>query len=352
MLGLGDDILVLHLSYFEGDVAGDGLEDGTANTGDGGDDYMLIDAINPIGIVAGDKTVGNGGNDTIIVSYIRIVAGDIVTGAGGNDYILVELSATDGLYGDYSGGDGGDDTIILDGAIYQGMVAGDLAGGDGGDDTIVINGFVYNGVDVCGDFLTGGGNGGDDTITVNGTVYGDVLGDCVARGIGGNDRIIIGDGAIVYGVIDGEGGNDILNFLAALQSDLNLLDPAGGTITIGGQTYNWRNFETLLGIVQAIQSNPEVHRRIIATGSAFFAIESQDELGINVIGKHGRIAFIPYQEVAKIKLGASMNFSAANSAGWYVTVTNLSLTANRTTLFGVSIFDASHGLQGEFTFNN
>jgi hypothetical protein len=354
-LELGDDVLLLHLSTFGGNVLGDGLPNGDPNIGDGGNDYILVDAVNPSGYVAGDFTNGNGGDDTILVYYISMVFGDVVTGAGGDDYIRVTGVAINGIFGDYSGGDGGSDTIILDGSVYAGIVAGDftISGGHGGDDTIVINGSVFNGVDVCGDYLFGGGNGGNDTIIVNGLVQGRVMGDCVTT-LGGNDTIIIANGATVTGLIDGEGGMDTLSFLAALQSDLDLLDPAGGTISIAGQNYTWLNFETLLGIVRAIaqSTHPEIRYRVIATGSAFIAMQSDDGLGVNVIGKNGRIGKILYTEIAKLELGESMNFKAANSSGWYLTVTNLGLNVNETTLFSVTIFDASHGLQGDFTFNH
>ncbi|MEX1246874.1 MAG: hypothetical protein WEA61_00190 [Anaerolineales bacterium] len=338
-LGLGDDVYVQNELVVSQSVQGDALEDGADNFGDGGNDNITVNGF--AFAVTGDGTDGNGGADTIILgsdSAAFGVLGDSVTGNGGDDTIVFNGAALF-VGGDGADGDGGSDTIIINGETED--VAGDEVLGKGGDDLIIINGFVL--FDVTGDCADG--DGGNDTIVVNGEVGGDVLGDCVG-GAGGDDTVTLGAGAIVGGIIDGEDGFDTLQFAALTQGQLAGLDPAGGTITFGGNTYAWLNFEQLIGLLRA------AGLRILYDSNNLVAVDQTD--GIAVFAEHGRIAFISYSSLAALSVGGSQSFSTPNSAGWYVAVTNLGANPTNPSndLFQVTIFDAAGGQQGQFTFGN
>jgi hypothetical protein len=369
-LGLGDDEFTLDGAADPADsVTGDGLEDGSVNTGNGGNDTLQVDGL--VLVVIGDYTVGDGGDDSITVDgFVLAVLGDGSTGDGGNDTIIVNGTAFD-VTGDGAGdgltGDGGNDTIIVNGGA--GDVTGDNADGNGGDDTIIINGvvdnvygdsvtvnggddtIVINGLvnfDVTGD-CTFTGDGGDDHITVNGEVGGDVVGDCVG-GVGGDDTITIGNGAIIGGLLDGEDGFDTLEFDAITQADLDALglDPAGGSITIGGITYTWLNFESLIGLLAEIAER--IGLRILFRANDLLA--TADAEGISVYAEHGRIAYISFATAAELGLGESQIFQTGNAAGWYVSVLNLGAGPSGNSEFQVSIFNPSGTMVGQFSFFN
>jgi hypothetical protein len=368
-LGLGDDTFTLDAAVFATSVTGDGLEDGTVNTGNGGNDTLQVDGL--VIIVIGDSTVGDGGDDSITVDgFVLGVIGDGATGDGGNDTIIVNGTAID-VTGDSAGdgltGDGGNDTIIINGGAND--VSGDDADGNGGDDTIIINGVVDNvygdsvtanggddiiiinglvNADVTGD-CTFSGDGGDDHIIVNGEVGGDVLGDCVG-GVGGDDTVTIGNGAIIVGLLDGEDGFDTLEFDAISQEDLNALglDPAGGSITIGGITYTWANFESLIGLLAEIAER--LGLRILYQANDLLA--TADAEGISVYAEHGRIAFISFATAAELGVGESQIFQTGNAAGWYVSVSNVGAGPNGNSEFQVSIFNPSGTMVGQFSYFN
>jgi len=364
-LGLGDDTYVQDDLVLALSVQGDALEDGTDNTGNGGNDTITIsggsfgvtgDGTDGNGgadtititvngaalIVAGDQVTGNGGDDLIVVDGLSVtVSGDFADGDGGNDRIIVNGEADDVMGDDLIAGNGGDDLIVINGTVNF-DVTGDCATvGDGGDDTIIVNGIV--GGNVEGDCV--GGNGGNDVITINGTVGGDVLGD-VATGAGGNDTVIVTANADVFGLIDGEDGTDSLQFTFLYQDDLTDLDPAGGTLSYNGHTYTWANFEQLIGLLQ------ELGLRIIYQHNGLAAVSVED--GIKVMNESGLVAFIPFSSAAGISVGSSVMFqSAAHSLGWYVKVFNLGTNpANpANNLFQVNIYNAAGALQGQFTFS-
>jgi hypothetical protein len=87
---------------------------------------------------------------------------------------------------------------------------------------------------------------------------------------------------------------------------------------------------------------------------ALLAIASEDGAGISVFAEHGRIAFISFANIAALAQGESASYSTPNSAGWYVTVTNLGADPDRAdhTLYQVTIFSAGGASAGQFTFSN
>jgi hypothetical protein len=338
-LGLGDDTFIQTDAVFADSVQGDALDDGNYNTGDGGNDSITISG--GAFFVSGDGTDGNGGNDSIVINADGGsfgILGDDVTGHGGADTIVVNGVAL-AVYGDGADGDGGSDTIIINGVTED--VAGDEVLGNGGDDLIIINGLVL--FDVTGDCADG--DGGNDTIVINGEVGGDIFGDCVA-GAGGDDTVRLGAGASVGGTIDGEDGFDVLQFSALTQSQASALDPVSGTISFGGHTYVWQNFEQLLGLLRAAGA------RILFESGSLLAVDQSD--GIAVFAEHGRIAFIDFAALEDLTPGSALAFSTPNAAGWYLLVTNLGANpANLSNeLFQVTIFDAAGGQVGQFTFSN
>ncbi|MCA0458714.1 MAG: hypothetical protein LCI00_32470 [Chloroflexi bacterium] len=256
----------------DGDLGDDTITIGTGVTVT----YVDADGAATGGDVEG---AGPGGNDTIVNNGTVTVsiAGDFSTGNPGDDHIT-----NNGTVGDILGDEtnnttapNGDDTIINN-ATVTGYIEGDgnddsmLGGGAGGNDTIINNGSV--GTDIRGD--SGSGPGGNDTITNNGSVGNNIEGDggndTVTLGdtssVGndilmgdGNDKVTVGDGALVGNVIDGGDGTDTLEFKfndpdegAAAAAILAGLSPAGGTVTFGGITYTWTNFEQLVAIFTTI----------------------------------------------------------------------------------------------------
>lgn len=323
-LDLGDDVYIQDAGVTSLIVDGDGLEDGTAATGNGGNDLITINGTVTL-CVNGDNVTGNGGNDTITINGVVLCS---VNGDGG---------ATD---------NGGDDYIEINGLV-TGAVSGDYTFGDGGDDIIVINGEVD---DVTGDDTFG--SGGDDLIIIEGTVNFDINGD-FSSGAGGNDVVIIGTSAIVLGTIYGDDGRDTLIFQGISQADLDALalDPASGTLTIGANTYVWLDFESLRGFIEQLIASGV---RVFFAGSSVIAAESDDGLGISVITEHGRVALIAYSALDGLDEGeAALRFQTSNSAGWYVTVANLGANPAHPDhdLMQVQIFNAAGSMVAQFTFS-
>jgi hypothetical protein len=418
-LDLGNDSLVVDSGVFANSASGDSLDDGSMNTGAGGNDELTING--DVDIVEGDTTIGNGGNDIIEINgNVGCVSGDNVDGKGGNDRITVngdvscsvsgDDASLDGgddvikvntagtvgdIYGDYAAnggddqitvdgnasvifgdevfiGDGGKDTIIVNGQAFAVIgdstlngngaddrifingfvlgVVGDGAEGNGGNDIIVIDGEVF---DVIGDG-TYSGDGGNDVITINGTVNRDILADQVG-GDGGDDTVILGVGSSVAGVIDGEDGFDRLKFGMLRQSQLAGLDPALGSITIGGNTFYWFNFEQLIGLFKEVAStdtDTDPGFRVIYRSESLLAISELE--GVSVVAEHGRIAFIAFSSLGDIPLGSAKTYSTPNSAGWYVIVNNLGPSSVNPAkdLYQVDIYSSGGSLQGSFSFTN
>jgi hypothetical protein len=369
-LGLGDDTYVQDAGVTSGYVGGDADEDGFETSGNGGDDHITINGT-VTSCVDGDNVDGDGGNDTIIINGVVqcYVFGDYVEGNGGNDTItingevdhsvygdeadlnggndtiVVNGEVGEDVYGDNSSGTGGNDTITINGTVHADVI-GDDSGLDGGDDTITINGVV--GGHVTGDFSSG--DGGDDIIIINGTVTDYVLGDNVG-GAGGDDRVELGENAVVGGDIDGEDGFDTLVFKFLYQEQVNALglDPAGDSLTYNGHTYNWFNFERLLGTLQ----DAAARLRTLFAGSGFLAVDAVD--GVKVFQGDRLIAFIPYASLRSLDPGdAPLRYQSLQSAGWYVTVSNQGPLADQPSLesFLVTVFTPS-GVQAlQFTFSD
>lgn len=394
-----------------GDVNGDSDPTGATLLGSGGVDQIIING-DTTGTVSGDKVSGTGGGDTITIgdtgSVGGSVAGDYSDGNGGNDNIAVEGDVSGNVLGDYTASDGGADTITIEATgTVDGDILGDDADGNGGADTITVNGEV--GGIVLGDGVAGdgaddvitvngsagavngdgtGGNGGNDTININGTVDLDVNGeggndvitlgdgafvgggiytamgnDTVTIGDGaeldevytgsGNDTLTIGDGAHLPGAINGDPGWDILRFTFMTQGALAGLDPAGDTLTYGGETYTWTNFEELIGLLAEIAANGGAVEefRIVYQANQMLGIADGD--GITVMGENGRIAYVPYSAMEELEESGPQIFQAPNSNGWYVRVSELGANPNNPAndIYLVEIFDAAGVLQGEFTFN-
>ncbi len=264
--------------------------------GDLGDDNITqaagvttsyIDADGQSGVADGPGA-GPGGNDTIVNNgTVTIsISADFVTGKPGNDSVT-----NNGTTGDILGDEtydttaqNGDDVIVNNG-IVTGTIRGDgnaslaLEGGSGGNDIITNNGTTGN---IIGD-SGATGVGGNDTITNNGAVTGNIISDNSttlgnpATGNGGNDSITnngsvggyidagegndtvtIGNNGTVGGTINGGTGTDTLQFQfndpnegAAAAATLAGMSPAGGTVTFGGRTYTWTNFEQLKALFTA-----------------------------------------------------------------------------------------------------
>lgn len=204
----------------------------------------------PIAAAAGCAD-GTTGNDTLTCSVTPTAGNDddqfdadlgddvIVLQAG---VIVVNMDGDGSATHDLRGaGDGGDDTITNYGTVTA-SIAGDWASGNGGNDTIYNYGQVN--VNIMGDEVLG--VGGDDTITNAATVENAIHGE------GGDDTVILTDGADHILLLDGGPGTDVLTFNF---SDPNIYDQvetalagqsaANGSITIGGQTYTWTDFEEL-----------------------------------------------------------------------------------------------------------
>ncbi|MEZ4666784.1 MAG: hypothetical protein R3E39_02490 [Anaerolineae bacterium] len=251
--------------------------------GDGGNDQITIDSSNQTD-VAGDGIVtapnamnsaGVAGNDTITINgnTSANVSGDLLNAGvnGGNDTIVINGSAGN-VYGDVTGqtASGGNDNITVNGTV-TGEVAGDLQSAatgasiyTGGDDTITINGTVGS---VSGDNLINGlgtSIGGADNITIgsNAQVNGNVSGETGAT-VGGDDTVTIVAGATITGVISGgnvAGDNDTLIFSgtttdAAEYNQVQAFvgcNPCAGTVTVGGQTYTFQNFEQLVNLLTLV----------------------------------------------------------------------------------------------------
>lgn len=223
---------------------------------------------------------GTGGNDVITNNGTTIATGAttgingdiegdfVVDGDGGNDVITnngtvagdIDGDTVDDFNNDGTGGNGGDDTLINNGVVGDDM-DGDNAAHNGGDDIIINNGTVNGNIEGDDNINAAGSVGGNDRITINGVVGGSVLGDAGVQ-TGGDDVVILQNGAN-GGVdnallIDGNGGNDqlVFNFTVndqaaydALAAQIAAANPAGGSLTFNGQTFNWQNFEQLVNLL-------------------------------------------------------------------------------------------------------
>jgi len=212
--GEGQDIIV-NDGTVDGNVTGDWSNDTITNNGHVGgniDGGQLIDTI-----------VNNGTVDGVIL--------------GGPDTLQDNL-VNNGTAGGMNGGGGGD-TIVNNGTLDNAILGGD------GDDTITNNGQM-------GSYIQAGN--GDDTITSTGQ-SGHIL------GADGDDTVTLGDGAEVNGIISGGNGTDVLEFTFTVYSNeypaiaayIAGSNPAGGSLSLNGNTYTWLDFEQLVDLLNVLE---------------------------------------------------------------------------------------------------
>lgn len=194
---------------------------------------------------------------------------DVITNNGEVIILYVDFSISDTGVATADG----DDLIINNGEVQS--IWADYAKSDtgkaiaSGDDTVINYGVVH--MDIVTDYAVIGspsppidptGNGttiGNDYVINVGTVMGGIyLG-------GGDDTMVVVDGAPVYGLMDGGDGTDRLIFefwsanyetLAQLEAFANFLmtlDPAQDEYEINGHLFTWEDFE---GIYKTMQLAP------------------------------------------------------------------------------------------------
>jgi len=275
-------------------------------------------------------------------------------------------------------GTSGAGIVNLDGdTVNDGSIQGDGTSGAG---VVTDTGDVTNNGTISADGDTGTGvytGSGNNIVTNNGTISATGVGgiaivtdsgnDKVKLGAGsttsgdttaictcgGNDTVTVGDGAVVDGIIDGGTHTDTLKFTFLKPSDLAGLNASGDSLTHNGQTYEWLNFEKLIGMiikkVQGGKEKGEVHSgpRVFFKTDAALGVESDDKLGINVFAEPGLIAFIPFSSLESIDPGvAGLRFEVPNEHNWYVVVINLGAVEGKPDLelYQVLIYDADDTL--------
>ncbi len=236
--------------------------------GGAGDQQITVDKDQTvIGAFFGDGVIGNGGNDTIINNGTTVsenggtgrngdIEGDVATGSGGDDVIVNNGTVAGDMDGDTALVNGGNDVIVNNGTVGDDM-DGDNARKNGGSDLIINNGTVGGDIQADDNEDVDGSVGGNDTIVINGTVEGSVDGDAGVK-TGGDDLVILQNGAnggadhTLY--INGNDGDDTLAFnffvsdqaaIDALKKEITAANPAKGSLTFNGQTFEWENFEHL-----------------------------------------------------------------------------------------------------------
>jgi hypothetical protein len=249
----GDDTVVC-----EGDLTSNSPDNAQQVNGDLGNDTIINNGT--VTFVEGDgqggasdvKGAGDGGDDVIVNEGIVTVEvlGDYATGDGGDDNITNNFIVIGFIVGDSVDGVGGDDTIINNGLV-GGSIVGDFDNGTGGDDVIINNGIVLG--SIIADDLP---NVGGDDLIVNGGI---VLGNIYAGG--GDDVIELGNESIVFGIIDGEAGYDVLlvDTSSANIDDAGnafIIDNGNGTFTLvaNGWAYLFTNIEEVLAFFELLSS--------------------------------------------------------------------------------------------------
>ena len=250
--GVGGDAQGDQLTNIER-IMGSAFTDLLTNTGDGAADYLdggagddalfnfgtlasdLIGGfgndflVNQVGATA-DELFGNSGNDNLN-NFGTLL--DDLNGGTGND-VITNSGTADDIFGEL-----GDDVIINSGTLLD-----DLNGGSGNDvitnsGTLSDDIFGGDGDDVITNSGTAGddifGSSGDDVITNSGNAGGSIFGD------DGDDTVILLDGSMVAGEIDGGIGNDTLSF-AGQTSGVNFTS---------GDDLSIVRFENFIGTDQA-----------------------------------------------------------------------------------------------------
>ncbi|MFN8372458.1 MAG: hypothetical protein U0694_06230 [Anaerolineae bacterium] len=297
----------------DGTLSGDIYGDTASGDGSGSDVIINNGFVNDI---EGDTQGGNGSGNDIIVNNGTVnysLDGDTGYGTGSGNDIIVNNGTVGTIFADSADGDSsGNDSVTNNGTVQYDLYGDGSAGNSDGNDVIVNNGYVAGNIYADGDFGTGTGSdivvnngtttniygaGGNDTITNNGTVNGDIsAGD-------GDDTVIIQAGAAVVGnSIDGGNNFDTLTFqlnstdpaeLEAAAAAIAAANPAGGTLTIGGVTYTWLNFEQLTQLLNILRING------LADPLALFcaAVDGIDVYAIN--GNQGYFAlYVSQQQIS------------------------------------------------------
>lgn len=159
-------------------------------------------------------------------------------GTAGDDVIVCDGTTPDKVFGL-----DGDDVITNNGTISSGGIDG-----GSGNDTITNNGFISASVDggpgsdvilnlgtLAGGFGLDGGSGAN-------TIYNDGSVDFIIAGGGGAGTVILGPNADGMAGINGD-GDDTLCFNNGV--DVAGLSAAGGSVTVGAETFTWSNFAAL-----------------------------------------------------------------------------------------------------------
>jgi Ca2+-binding RTX toxin-like protein len=288
VFGAGGSVAVLGLAARVDITGADGASDALVVHGGGGDDAISA-ATMPAGVI-GLTLDGGAGNDSILGSQgADVLFGgeddDFVFGDNGNDVAF--LGAGDDVF-QWDPGDGSDvvegqagfDTLLFNGSNASETISLVASGGRalftrdvgaitmdlddvekvsfralGGADSIVVG--DLSGTDVTQVELdlrgtAGGGDGAADTVTVNATqgagtfgVTGDAAGGVTVFGLPAQTRILFGEGANDRLLLNGLGGDDVIDASAlaagAVRLTINgglgadvILGSAGDDLIVGG----------------------------------------------------------------------------------------------------------------------
>jgi hypothetical protein len=197
----------------------------------------------------GNDVTNNGSVDVSSANGVGLwVIGDGNT-VTNNGAVATSGSDAEGIYTQ------GSNTVVNNGTIAtsgpadsEGIAAYD------GDNTVINNGTITT-TDPAAAGIDTSVNSGNDTVINRGDI---TTGGAAAIQTGaGNDSVTIAGGN-VSGLIDGGADTDSLNFdlelgadgFEAVAAQLAAANPNGGSLTIGGATYTWTNFEELLNLLR------------------------------------------------------------------------------------------------------
>ena len=209
LAGTGSDVInVLEGAYASSiGYTADDTEADTINIGGTVSHVYSSDAGSTINVTStgyADDIIGGAGQDVITVDG-RV--GEIRSDFSSTG-VIGDTITINGTAGDVLGGNGAD-TITINGSV------GDNVRGLGGDDTIVINqGASVNGV---------GGGEGDDNVTIEGTIYYASTGT-------GNDIITVTSTGVVTGYVEGNEGDDTITVSGTVSSVMG--DDGNDSITL------------------------------------------------------------------------------------------------------------------------
>ena len=210
---------------------------------------------------AGNTTFGavvNGSGNTVINNGSVTVSsadgvGLWVVGDGNqvtnNGTVTTSGSDAEGIYTQ------GSNTVVNHGTIVTtGPSDSEGIAAYNGNNTVINTGTIAT-TDPAAAGIDTSVNSGNDTVINSGNI---TTGGAAAIQTGaGNDRVIIAGGHVT-GLIDGGADSDSLAFNLELGADgfdavaaqIAAANPNGGSLTIGGNTYTWANFEELLSLLR------------------------------------------------------------------------------------------------------